>query len=103
MALPFHHYNDSAFHSDRPICISVNSPFINLNFHDVRSLWAAFVFLIKPSGPEGATKDENFANAWGWLVIPDSVPEGTTPPLPARRAYRPEGRAKAGIQGKESP
>lgn len=29
LALPFHHHNDSAFHSDCPICISVNLPFLS--------------------------------------------------------------------------
>jgi hypothetical protein len=40
LALPYHHHNDSASHSDCPICISVNLPFlVNNNAGFIQSLF----------------------------------------------------------------
>ncbi len=40
LILPYHHHNDSASHSDCPICISVNLPFlVNNNAGLIQSLF----------------------------------------------------------------
>jgi hypothetical protein len=40
LALPCHHHDDSAFHADCPICISVNLPFlVNNNAPLIQSLF----------------------------------------------------------------
>ena len=45
LILPYHHHNDSASHSDCPICISVNLPFlVNNNAGLIQSLFQGIDF-----------------------------------------------------------